>query len=73
MSAQAVGGAVGSNPISIIVPCHRVMGKGGDLTGYNGGVDKKIKLLTLEGVDTSGFWLKGKAYNDKKYFNKKNK
>ena len=73
MSAQAVGGAVGSNPISIIVPCHRVMGKGGDLTGYNGGVDKKIKLLTLEGVDTSGFCLKGKAYNDKKYFNKKNK
>lgn len=58
MSAQAVGGAVGCNPISIIVPCHRVMGKGGDLTGYNGGVDKKIKLLTLEGVDTSEFYMK---------------
>lgn len=58
MSAQAVVGAVGCNPISIIVPCHRVMGKGGDLTGYNGGVDKKIKLLTLEGVDTSEFYMK---------------
>ena len=51
MSAQAVGGAVGHNPISIIVPCHRVIGANGSLTGYAGGIDKKIGLLTLEGVD----------------------
>ena len=48
MSAQAVGGAVGHNPISIIVPCHRVLGTDGSLTGYAGGVDKKIHLLSLE-------------------------
>ena len=48
MSAQAVGGAVGHNPISIIVPCHRVLGTDGSLTGYSGGIDKKISLLTLE-------------------------
>lgn len=48
MSAQAVGGAVGHNPISIIVPCHRVIGANGTLTGYAGGIDKKVKLLTLE-------------------------
>ena len=48
MSAQAVGGAVGHNPISILVPCHRVIGSNGNLTGYAGGIDKKIKLLTLE-------------------------
>lgn len=52
MSAQAVGGAVGHNPISIIIPCHRVVGSHGSLTGYAGGIDKKIKLLQLEGVDT---------------------
>lgn len=51
MSAQAVGGAVGHNPISIIIPCHRVVGSGGSLTGYAGGLQKKMKLLTLEGVD----------------------
>lgn len=51
MSAQAVGGAVGHNPISIIIPCHRVIGKDGNLTGYAGGIDKKIKLLELENVD----------------------
>ena len=51
MSAQAVGGAVGHNPISIIVPCHRVVGADGSLTGYAGGIDKKIHLLALEGVD----------------------
>lgn len=51
MSAQAVGGAVGHNPISIIIPCHRVVGAGGSLTGYAGGIDKKILLLTHEGVD----------------------
>jgi len=48
MSAQAVGGAVGHNPISIIIPCHRVIGANGSLTGYAGGIDKKIKLLNHE-------------------------
>ena len=51
MSAQAVGGAVGRNGISVIVPCHRVVGANGSLTGYAGGIDKKIKLLQLEKVD----------------------
>ena len=51
MSAQAVGGAVGRNPISILVPCHRVVGADGSLTGYAGGIDKKGRLLKLEGVD----------------------
>ena len=50
MSAQAVGGAVGANPISIIIPCHRVLGADGSLTGYGGGIDTKIKLLQLEKV-----------------------
>ena len=56
MSAQAVGGAVGHNPISIIVPCHRVVGTNGSLTGYAGGLDKKIALLKLEKVDTARFF-----------------
>ena len=50
MSAQAVGGAVGHNPISLIIPCHRVVGAEGQLTGYAGGIDKKARLLQLEGV-----------------------
>ena len=50
MSAQAVGGAVGHNSISLIIPCHRVVGSRGKLTGYAGGLDKKAKLLRLEGV-----------------------
>ena len=50
MSAQAVGGAVGRNEISVIVPCHRVVGTSGSLTGYAGGIDKKIALLKLEGA-----------------------
>lgn len=50
MSAQAVGQAVGSNPISILIPCHRVLGKDGSLTGYAGGVDLKESLLRLEGT-----------------------
>lgn len=50
-SAQAVGGAVGHNPISIIIPCHRVLGSKGQLTGYAGGIDKKIALLRLEGIE----------------------
>jgi methylated-DNA-[protein]-cysteine S-methyltransferase len=49
MSAQAVGGAVGHNPISVLIPCHRVLGAGGSLTGYAGGLDKKKALLGLEG------------------------
>ena len=53
MSAQAVGGAVGRNKISILVPCHRVVGADGSLTGYAGGMDKKQQLLALEGVDMS--------------------
>ena len=51
MSAQAIGGAVGHNPISILIPCHRVVGSNRSLTGYAGGLDKKIQLLTLEGID----------------------
>ena len=50
MSAQAVGGAVGHNPISIIIPCHRVLGANGSLTGYAGGVEAKRFLLALEGA-----------------------
>lgn len=50
MSAQAVGGAVGHNSIALIIPCHRVVGSKGNLTGYAGGLDKKVKLLRLEGV-----------------------
>ena len=52
MSAQAVGGAVGRNPIAIIIPCHRVVGTDGSMTGYAGGIDKKIKLLELEHGDS---------------------
>ncbi len=51
MSAQAIGQAVGHNPISIIIPCHRVIGTNGNLTGYAGGLDIKIKLLKIENVD----------------------
>lgn len=61
MSSQAVGGAVGHNPISIIIPCHRVIGAGGSLTGYAGGIAKKIKLLELEGVDLSRFFVPSKG------------
>ena len=61
MSAQAVGGAVGHNEISIIVPCHRVVGTNGSLTGYAGGIDKKVKLLTLEKVDMKLFYIPKKG------------
>lgn len=57
MSAQAVGGAVGHNPISIIIPCHRVVGTSGSLTGYGGGIQRKIQLLALEKVDMSPFFV----------------
>lgn len=56
MSAQAVGGAVGKNPIAIIIPCHRVVGKKGKLTGYRYGMDKKISLLALEGANMVKFF-----------------
>ena len=61
MSAQAVGGAVGHNEISIIIPCHRVVGTNGSLTGYAGGIDKKISLLKLEHTDMSGFFIPKKG------------
>ena len=54
MSAQAVGGAVGRNPISILIPCHRVVGAKGALTGYAGGIDRKRWLLTLEQAQNHG-------------------
>lgn len=56
-SARAVGGAVGHNPISIIVPCHRVVGANGNLTGFGGGIRRKLALLELEGADCSGFFI----------------
>ena len=57
MSAQAIGGAVGHNPISIIIPCHRVVGSDGSLTGYAGGIPKKAGLLTLEQANMSGLFI----------------
>ena len=57
MSAQAVGGAVGHNPISIIIPCHRVVGTNGSLTGYAGGIDKKVKLLEFEKADMEKLYI----------------
>ena len=57
MSAQAVGGAVGHNKISLIIPCHRVVGTGGSLTGYAGGIDKKVQLLKLEGAALDGLFV----------------
>ena len=65
MSAQAVGGAVGHNPISIIVPCHRVIGAGGNLTGYGGGMANKIKLLKHEGAWQKVFFVPKKAVSAK--------
>lgn len=61
MSAQAVGGAVGHNEVSIIIPCHRVVGTNGSLTGYAGGIDKKIALLELEHTDMSHFFVPKKG------------
>ena len=61
MSAQAVGGAVGHNPISILIPCHRVVGSNQSLTGYAGGLDKKEALLRLEGAKPVGLIWTGKA------------
>jgi methylated-DNA-[protein]-cysteine S-methyltransferase len=61
MSSQAVGGAVGHNPISVIIPCHRVVGSNGSLTGYAGGIGTKIKLLESEGVDMSSLFVPKKG------------
>ena len=61
MSAQAIGGAVGHNPISIIIPCHRVVGAAGSLTGYAGGIAAKLHLLGLEGADVSAFTIPKKG------------
>lgn len=61
MSAQAVGGAVGHNPISLIIPCHRVIGTNGSLTGYAGGLEKKLSLLKLEKADISGMFVPQKG------------
>lgn len=61
MSAQAVGGAVGRNPICILVPCHRVVGKSGNLTGYAGGLDMKVALLKAEHMDMRPFFLPKQA------------
>ena len=61
MSAQAVGGAVGHNEVSIIIPCHRVVGTSGSLTGYAGGIDKKVKLLELEHTDMTNLFVPKKG------------
>ncbi|MBR5745429.1 MAG: methylated-DNA--[Muribaculaceae bacterium] len=57
MSTQAVGGAVGHNSISLIIPCHRVVGTDGSLTGYAGGIDKKLRLLQMEGALQHDFFV----------------
>ena len=61
MSAHAVGGAVSHNPISLIIPCHRVVGSNGSLTGYAGGIDRKVQLLTLEKADMSKLFIPAKG------------
>ena len=57
MSSQAVGGAVGWNPICIIIPCHRVVGSNGSLTGYGGGINNKVALLKHENIDMTRFFI----------------
>lgn len=66
MSAQAVGGAVGHNEISIIIPCHRVVGTNGSLTGYAGGIDRKISLLQLEHADLSHLFVPKKEQHGRR-------
>ena len=61
VSAQAVGGAVGHNPISLIIPCHRVVGTNGSLTGYAGGLEKKVQLLELEHADMRSLFVPQKG------------
>lgn len=66
MSAQAVGGAVGHNPLSIIIPCHRVIGSNGNLTGYAGGLHIKQWLLEHEGADLSGCFMPTNRFSCRK-------
>jgi methylated-DNA-[protein]-cysteine S-methyltransferase len=66
-SAQAIGAAVGHNPLTLIIPCHRVVGTNGSLTGYAGGIDKKVQLLQLEGALMHD--LKAIPHTDKWEFN----
>lgn len=66
MSPQAVGGAIGHNPISIIIPCHRVVGANGNLTGYTGGLDKKVFLLKHEKVNMTNLFIPSKVTFPKK-------
>ena len=61
MSAQAAGGAVGRNPVSILIPCHRVVGSNGSLTGYAGGIDRKLKLLALEKAPVEAYFIPEKG------------
>ena len=61
MSSQAVGGAVGWNPICIIIPCHRVVGTNGSLTGYGSGLNNKVALLTLEKVNMDKYFIPKKG------------
>ena len=61
MSAQAIGNAVGHNPISVIIPCHRVVGENGNLTGYAGGIENKIKLLRIENVNMENLYIPRKG------------
>lgn len=61
MASLAIGGAVGHNPISIIIPCHRVVGSDGSLTGYAGGIERKMALLELEGVDMGRLYVPKKG------------
>ena len=61
MYAQAVGGAVGWNPICIIIPCHRVVGTNGSLTGYGGGINNKVSLLRLEGNNMDKYFVPKKG------------
>lgn len=60
-TAHAAGGAVSHNPISLIMPCHRVVGTNGSLTGYAGGIDRKVQLLTMEKADMSGLFVPAKG------------
>ncbi len=62
MSAQAIGGAVGHNPVPLFCPCHRVVGAGGNLTGYAGGIDRKQALLALENIDMTAFFIPKKKH-----------
>lgn len=62
MSAQAIGGAVAHNPVPLFCPCHRVVGAGGNLTGYAGGIDRKQALLALENIDMTAFFVPTKKH-----------